>query len=122
MRTLGQLSLIFAIYLFACWLCALLPFSFPASVLGMLVLLALLLTGLVKPRQIQQGADLLLANLMFLFLPAGVSIMEFFPLIRDRIPVLILIALATLFLTLAVTAFTVRGVAALLARGRGEGR
>ena len=42
MRTLGQLSLIFAIYLFACWLCALLPFSFPASVLGMLVLLALL--------------------------------------------------------------------------------
>ena len=100
----------------------LLPFSFPASVLGMLVLLALLLTGLVKPRQIQQGADLLLANMMFLFLPAGVSIMEYFPLIRDRIPVLILIALATLFLTLAVTAFTVRGVAALLARGRGEGR
>ena len=76
----------------------------------------------MKPRQIQQGADLLLANMMFLFLPAGVSIMEFFPLIRDRIPVLILIALATLFLTLAVTAFTVRGVAALLARGRGEGR
>ena len=122
MRTLGQLSLLFAIYLFACWLCALLPFAFPASVLGMVLLLLLLLSGVVKPRQIEQGADLLLGNMMFLFLPAGVSIMEYFPLIRDRIPVLILIALVTLFITLAVTALVVRAVAALLTRGKGAER
>lgn len=119
MRTLGQLSLLFAIYLFASWLCQLLPFAFPASVLGMVLLLLLLLTGLLKPRQVEKGADLLLENMMFLFLPAGVSIMEYFPVIRDRIPVLILIALATLLITLAVTAFTVRAVAALLEKGRG---
>lgn len=122
MRTLGQLSLLFAIYLLASWLCELLPFAFPASVLGMVVLLLLLLCGAVKPRQVEQGADLLLGNMMFLFLPAGVSIMEYFPVIRDRIPVLIFIALVTLVITLSVTAFAVQGVAALLARRKGAGK
>ena len=56
---------------------------------------------------------------MFLFVPAGVSILEYYPLIRGKVPQLILIALLTLAVTLAVTALTVRGVSALLARGKG---
>lgn len=119
MDTLRQLSLLFALYLLAVWVCGLLPFAFPASVLGMLLLLLLLLTGAVKPRQVERGADLLLQNMMFLFVPAGVSILEYFPLIRDKVPVLILIALVTLVVTLAAAAFTVRITAALLGRGKG---
>lgn len=119
MDTLRQLSLLFALYLLAVWVCGLLPFAFPASVLGMILLLLLLLTGAVKPRQVEKGADLLLQNMMFLFVPAGVSILEYFPLIRDKVPVLILIALVTLVVTLAAAAFTVRVTAALLGKGRG---
>lgn len=119
MKTLQQLSFLFAVYLLAVWLSSLLPFAFPASVLGMALLLLLLFTGAVRPAQIEQGADLLLQNMMFLFLPAGVSIMEYYPLLRGRIPALIFIALVTLALTLAATALTVRGVAALLARKKG---
>lgn len=119
MDTLRQLSLLFALYLLAVWVCGLLPFAFPASVLGMILLLLLLLTGAVKPRQVEKGADLLLQNMMFLFVPAGVSILEYFPLIRDKVPVLILIALVTLAVTLAAAAFTVRVTAALLGKGRG---
>lgn len=122
MKVLGQLSILFAIYLLASWLCRLLPFAFPASVLGMVILLLLLLSGIVKARQVEQGADLLLNNMMFLFLPAGVSIMEYYPVIKDRVPVLVFIALATLAITLAVTAFAVRGVAALLGRKKGAGK
>lgn len=119
MDTLRQLSLLFALYLLAVWAGGLLPFAFPASVLGMILLLLLLLTGTVKPRQVEKGADLLLRNMMFLFVPAGVSILEYFPLIRDKVPVLILIALVTLVVTLAAAAFTVRVTAALLGKGRG---
>lgn len=122
MSTLRQLSFLFAVYLLAVWVCGLLPFAFPASVLGMVLLLLLLLSGAVKPRQVERGADLLLQNMMFLFVPAGVSIMEYLPLIRDKIPALAVIALATLVITLAVTAFTVRLVTLLLARTRGEGK
>lgn len=119
MDTLRQLSLLFALYLLAVWVCGLLPFAFPASVLGMILLLLLLLTGAVKPRQVERGADLLLQNMMFLFVPAGVSILEYFPLIRDKVSVLILIALVTLVVTLAAAAFTVRITAALLGKGKG---
>lgn len=122
MTALKQLSFLFAVYLLAVWLAEKLPFAFPASVLGMLLLLALLFSGAVKPRQVEQGADLLLQNMMFLFVPAGVSILEHYPLIRDKIPQLILIALLTLAVTLAVTALTVRGVSVLLARGKEAGR
>ncbi len=116
MKTLRQLSFLFAVYLAAVWLSSLLPFAFPASVLGMALLLLLLFTGVVRPGQIEQGADLLLQNMMFLFLPAGVSIMEYYPLLRGRVLVLLFIALVTLAITLTVTALTVRGVAALLRR------
>lgn len=116
MSALRQLSLLFALYLLAVWVCGLLPFAFPASVLGMLLLL--LLAGVVKPRQVERGADLLLQNMMLLFVPAGVSILEYFPLIRDKVPVLILIALVTLAVTLAATAFTVKAAAALLGKRR----
>lgn len=116
MKTLQQLSFLFAIYLGAVWLASLLPFAFPASVLGMALLLLLLFTGAVKPRQIEAGADLLLRNMMLLFLPAGVSIVEYYPLLRGRVAVLLFIALVTLLVTLAVTALTVRGVAALMKR------
>lgn len=119
MKTLRQLSLLFAIYLGAVWICSLLPFSFPASVLGMALLLLLLFTGVVKPRQVELGADLLLENMMFLFLPAGVSILEYYPLLRGKVLALVLIALITLAVTLATSALTAGAVAALLRRRRG---
>ena len=121
MAALKQLSLLFGVYLLAVWLADRLPFPFPASVLGMLLLLLLLFSGAVKPRHLEKGADLLLQNMMFLFVPAGVSIMEYYPLIRDKVPQLILIALLTLGITLGATAVTVKGVAALMGR-KGAGK
>ena len=121
METLKQLALLFAAYLLAVWIGDWLPFAFPASVLGMILLLLLLLTGVLKTRQVEKGADVLLQNMMLLFVPAGVSILEYYPLIRDKVPQLILIALLTLGITLGATAVTVKGVAALMGR-KGAGK
>ena len=48
--------------------------------------------------------------------------MEYYPLIRDKVPQLILIALLTLVVTLMVTALTVQGISALLERRKGTER
>ena len=121
MKIIRQFGIIFTI----CWLGTaaepLLPFAFPASVLGMILLLLLLLTGVLKTHQVEKGADVLLQNMMLLFVPAGVSILEYYPLIRDKVPQLILIALLTLGITLGATAVTVKGVAALMGR-KGAGK
>ena len=74
MKIIRQIGIIFTV----CWLSILvekaLPFSFPASVIGMLLLFICLLTGILKIEHIQEKADFLLENMAFFFVPAGVSI------------------------------------------------
>ena len=72
MKIIRQIGIIFTV----CWLSILvekaLPFSFPASVIGMLLLFICLLTGILKIEHIQEKADFLLENMAFFFVPAGV--------------------------------------------------
>ena len=71
MKIIKQIGIIFAI----CWIStvieALLPFSFPASVIGMILLLLCLITGVLKIHHIQEKSDFLLSNMAFFFIPAG---------------------------------------------------
>ena len=72
MKIICQIGVIFAVCWFSQLIEAALPVPFPASVIGMLLLLALLATGLLKIEHIREKADFLLANMAFFFLPAGV--------------------------------------------------
>ena len=62
MHILTELSLIFALCLAGEGIAALLPVAFPASVISMLLLMALLLTGVVKERRIQTVSRFLLTT------------------------------------------------------------
>ena len=78
MKILKQFGVIFGV----CWVSLViehyLPFSFPASVIGMILLLLCLLTGFLKIEHVQEKADFLLGNMAFFFVPAGVSIINYF--------------------------------------------
>ena len=69
MKIICQIGVIFAVCWFSQLIEAALPVPFPASVIGMLLLLALLATGLLKIEHIREKADFLLANMAFFFLP-----------------------------------------------------
>lgn len=108
MKIIKQVGIIFAV----CWLSqiisSLLPFAFPASVIGMIALFFCLLTGLLKIEHIQDKADFLLGNMAFFFIPAGVSIMNYFDVLRSNlIPFLVICILSTV-VTFAVTAYSVK--------------
>ncbi|WP_372773463.1 CidA/LrgA family protein [Mangrovibacterium sp.] len=47
----------------------------PGSITGMILLLILLLTGVVKDHHIRDTADFMIQNMGFFFIPAGVSVM-----------------------------------------------
>ena len=83
MKIIRQIGIIFTV----CWLSILvekaLPFSFPASVIGMLLLFICLLTGILKIEHIQEKADFLLENMAFFFVPAGVSIINYFDVLKS---------------------------------------
>lgn len=108
MKIICQISIIFTI----CWISqiveAILPFPFPASVIGMVLLLILLLVRALKVDHIREKSDFLLSNMAFFFIPAGVSIINYFDILASNLIPLLVICLVSTLLTFAVTAWAVR--------------
>lgn len=116
MDILGEIGLIFGICLAGEGIAAILPVAFPASVISMILLMALLMTGVIKTRHIQRVSGFLLANMAFVFLPACVSVMEHADVILPRIVPVFLICFLTTPLVYLATAWTVQGMMALRRR------
>ena len=116
MKIIRQVGIIF----FVCWasqaLEALLPFDFPASVIGMLLLLALLFSGALKVDHIREKSDFLLSNMAFFFIPAGVSIINYLDILENALVQLIVICAVSTVITFVVTAYTVTFTMRLLRR------
>lgn len=110
MKILNQIGIILGICLLGELASITLPIPFPASVLSLVILLLLLLTGVVKLAHIEEISGFLLKNMPFFFIPAGLGIMEDFGVIRDSLPALVIICLLTTVLTFGVTALTVKAV------------
>jgi holin-like protein len=62
---------------------AYLPIPVPGNVVGMVLLFALLSTGLVKESWLTAGAGLLTRHLAFFFVPIAVGLMQWTGLLRD---------------------------------------
>lgn len=121
MKIIKQTGIIF----FICWISvileALLPFAFPASVIGMVLLLLFLLAGLLKVEHIREKSDFLLANMAFFFIPAGVNVMNYLDILRENWLPLLAVCLLTTVITFAATAYSVRFTMSLLSK-RKEGQ
>ena len=121
LKIICQIGVIFAV----CWVSkvieALLPFSFPASIIGMLLLLLLLVTGALKLDHIREKADFLLANMAFFFLPAGVSVLKYVDVLKASALPLVIICLVTTVLTFGATALGVKLTLRLMERGKRHG-
>lgn len=109
-RLLIQIGIVFGVCLIGEGVSLLLPFAFPGSVISMILLFFLLLCKVIKVEHIKQKADFLLKNMAFFFIPAGVSIIDQVPFIKDSVLPLLLICFITTILTFFATAMTVRGV------------
>ncbi|WP_122642231.1 CidA/LrgA family protein [Luxibacter massiliensis] len=108
MKIIKQTGIIFTV----CWLsqviARILPFEFPASVIGMILLFICLMTGFLKIEHIQEKSDFLLGNMAFFFIPAGVSIMNYFDVLKSSAVQLIIICVISTIITFAVTAYSVK--------------
>lgn len=121
MKIMYQIGILFAV----CWVSqiaeALLPFAFPASVIGMALLFALLCARVVKIDHIREKSEFLLGNMAFFFVPAGVSIINYFDALKSSLLPLLIICLATTVVTFGVTALSVRLTLLLMERGKRHG-
>ena len=93
-----------------------LPFS--GGVVGLLILAALLFTGVLPQAVIGRGAEWLLGNMLLFFIPVVVSAVQFTGMLRsDALKLFISIGLGFTSVLLA-TAFTVEWVSRLVRRQR----
>ena len=108
MNIMGELALIFGICLVGEGVASLLPVAFPASVISMVLLMVLLLTGVVKDRHIQTASHFLVANMAFFFLPSFVGLLEHIELLKSQLVPLLLIVVLTTPVVYLITGWTVR--------------
>lgn len=108
MKILKQFGIIF----FICWIGVIiehiLPFSFPSSVISLVLLLICLLFGLVKVEHIQEKSDFLLSNMAFFFIPAGVSVINYFDIVRANWLPIAVICIITTVLTFAAVVYSIK--------------
>ena len=76
MKILTQLAIVFGICLVGECISAILPFTFPSSVIGMIILFLLMLVKIIKERHIKDVSQFMLKNMAFFFIPVAVSIMD----------------------------------------------
>ena len=108
LKILTQIGIVFGI----CWVSQcierVLPFTMPASIIGMLLLLAMLGLRIVKTEHIREKSDFLLENLPFFFVPAVVSVMNYVDVLRSNLLALAAVCFLSMVVTFAATVLAVR--------------
>lgn len=110
MKYIKQLTIIITISLLGEVLSQVLPFSIPASVYGLFLMLTALMTKAIKVEHVKESSDFLLDIMPIMFVPASVGLMVSWGLLKEiLVPALIVSILGTL-IVMVVSGKTVDGV------------
>jgi len=119
MKYLIQVTIILVITFLGEVLYKLLPLPIPASIYGLLILLAGLMTGIIKLEQVKPSGNFLLDIMPVMFVPAGVGMMDIWGDVSSMLLPLVFISLFTTVLVMAATGKTSDYI---LMKGRGRSK
>ena len=104
---LKEISIILAIYGLGELFVLLLGTAFPGSVVGMLLLLALLHLKWLEVNHIRYTSSFLLGYMPLFFIPAGVSVMASYTLMEDFVWQIVTVTMLSTLVVMVVTAKSV---------------
>ena len=119
MKFLKQFSIILFISFLGEILHTLIPLPVPASVYGLVLMLAALVTGILKLGQVRETAAFLIEIMPVMFIPAGVGLMESWSSLQ---PVWLPVILITILTTVLVMAVTGKVTQAMIGKEKKNGR
>ena len=117
MALVFQFGRILAVCFLAEGLAALLPLPIPASVYGLLLMLAALGLKIIKPEQVKQASGFLVGILPILFLVPAVGIMKLWAELKAFLLPCVLAAVPTTILVMAVSGKATQWIQRLSAKG-----
>lgn len=95
-RITWQVGLLTLVSLLGDQVAAHLPWVIPGNVIGLLIMLALLYTRIIRLEWVEAGANWLLAELLLFFIPSAVGIVQYQDLIvGSGVRILLVIGLST---------------------------
>ena len=80
--------------------------SIPSSIIGMLLLTALLQMKVVKLEWVKGMSDFLISNLGFFFVPPGIALMLYFDIIKAELLPIVLATVISTMLVMITTGWT----------------
>ena len=99
MLLIKQFAIILFFYALGELISYFLPFTFPGSIIGMVLLFLALSLKLLKIEDIKQVSDFFLKHMSLFFIPAGVSMMSSFELIEAYLVTIVLVlTFSTIFM------------------------
>lgn len=117
MKHIVQLTIIFGLTLIGLLISNLIGQAIPGSIISMLLLALLLISGTIKSKHILDSGNFLLRHMTLFFIPSCVAIIDQFHLLEGHVAALIVICVVSTLLTFTTTALTVKLILALQ-RGR----
>lgn len=108
MKLLRQLLIILAICFLGEALKIILKIPVPGNVIGMIILLVALCTGIIKIEMIKEVSDFLLSHLAFFFIPAGVGLISCLSDVKGSIFPILMVLIITTIIIMAVTGIVVQ--------------
>lgn len=85
MKITSQMAIVFSVALAGEVISDVIPVALPGSVLGMVIMYALLCFKVIKVEKIGKVSDFLVMNMAILFIPLAVGIVEVYPLVREQV-------------------------------------
>lgn len=108
MKYICQLGIILGVSFAGEILSRMLPLPVPASVWGLVLMLALLLLRVIKPQHIRDTAEYLISLLPLLFVPPTVGLMQSWGLLRDNLLAFVIAVTVITAIVMAVTGLVVQ--------------
>ncbi|ONI38253.1 hypothetical protein AN639_04430 [Candidatus Epulonipiscium fishelsonii] len=106
MNIFAQFSLIFAVYIAGECIASILPFTFPASIISLILMYGLLSTKLIKVHQLNEAVNFVLINMGIIFLPPIAGVINYSDLIKSSFVSFIVISIVSSLLAFFATGWT----------------
>ena len=121
MKIFREAIIILGIYLIGELISKGLSLPIPGNILGMLILLILLCSKIIKVEKVETVSNFFLDHLAFFFIPAGVGLITSFDSIKDSLILIILLCISTTSIVIVVTGSVVQFVMNLQKRKTKKG-
>ena len=110
MKYIRQFAIILGVSFVGEMLNYFLPLPVPASIYGLLIMLILLMTGLVKKESVKDVSSFLLGVMPMMFIPAAAGIIEKWPIIKPIIVPAVVVCIPVTVIVMVITGHVTQAI------------